>query len=174
VGRSGCTVATQSGGGRTVGDLAHYLVVSRQNLSGLISRMVRGGHLKINADGRDRRSRLVTMTNSGRQIWQVQARPNHAYYERVLADFSINDVTHSLHYLLKMLDNTQRVDLDEQGATGQGGVSHFGGAQLSRTRRGIPPAREGKRLRSECASRRFDLSQTARPPVRTEVAQAIR
>ena len=50
---------------------------------------------------------------------------NHAYYERVLADFSINDVTHSLHYLLKMLDNTQRVDLDEQGATGQGGVSHF-------------------------------------------------
>ena len=88
-------------------------MVSRQNLSGLISRMERDRHLTINADGRDRRSRLVTMTDSGRHVWLVQALPKiHAYYEQILGDFSINDVTHTLHYLLKMLENMQRLDSD--------------------------------------------------------------
>ena len=103
-------------GGMSVGDLARYLLVSRQNLSGLIGRMERDGHLAIKADGRDRRSRLVTMTDSGRQVWLEQALPKiHAYYEQVLQDFSINDVTHTLHYLLKMLENMQRLDSDAAG-----------------------------------------------------------
>lgn len=101
----------QSQGGMSIGDLARYLMVSRQNLSGLISRMERDGHVVVKPDDRDRRSRVVTMTESGRQIWQEQALPKiHAYYGEILADFSINDVTHTLHYLLKILDNMQRVD----------------------------------------------------------------
>ena len=103
-------------GGMTVGDLARYLLVSRQNLSGLISRMERAGYLAIKADGRDRRSRIVTMTGSGRRVWQTRALPKiHAYYEQILADFSINDMTHTLHYLLKMLENMQRLDLEGHG-----------------------------------------------------------
>lgn len=98
-------------GGMSIGDLARYLMVSRQNLSGLISRMERDGHVAIAPDGQDRRSRVVTMTESGRQVWQVQALPKiRAYYEEVLGDFSVNDVAHMLHYLLKMLENMQRVD----------------------------------------------------------------
>lgn len=101
----------QSQGGMSIGDLARYLMVSRQNLSGLISRMERDGHVVVKPDDRDRRSRVVTMTESGRQIWQEQALPKiHAYYGEILADFSVNDVTHTLHYLLKILDNMQRVD----------------------------------------------------------------
>ena len=34
--------------------------------------------------------------------------------EQVLEGFSVNDVTHTLHYLLKILDNMQKVD-DRQG-----------------------------------------------------------
>ena len=30
----------------------------------------------------------------------------------ILGDFSINEVTHTLHYLLKMLQNMQQVDSD--------------------------------------------------------------
>lgn len=97
--------------GMSIGDLARYLMVSRQNLSGLISRMERDGHVKIEPDGRDRRSRLVTMTESGQHVWQVLAQPKiRNYYEGVLADFSVNDLTHTLHYLLKMLENMERVD----------------------------------------------------------------
>jgi hypothetical protein len=51
------------------------------------------------------------MTESGRHVWQVLARPKiRAYYDEILADFSINDVTHTLHYLLKILENMQRLD----------------------------------------------------------------
>lgn len=101
--------------GMSIGDLARYLMVSRQNLAGLIGRMERDGHVAIAADPDDRRSRIVTMTASGRRVWQDQALPKiKLYYDEVLADFSVNDIAHALHYLLKMLEAMQRID---QGAT---------------------------------------------------------
>ncbi len=97
--------------GMSVGDLAKYLMVSRQNLAGLIGRMERDGHVSVATNSRDRRSRIVTMTRPGRRVWQIQAQPKiRAYYEEVLADFSISDMTHALHYLLKMLGAMQRLD----------------------------------------------------------------
>ena len=99
-------------GGMSVGDLARYLMVSRQNLAGLLSRMERDGHLSVAPDTRDRRSRIVTMTETGRHVWRDLALPKvHAYYGEILADFSINDAAHMLHYLLKMIENMQRVDV---------------------------------------------------------------
>ncbi len=101
--------------GMSIGDLARYLMVSRQNLSGLISRMERDGRVSSATDGRDRRSRLVTMTNAGRDAWLKHALPKiYGYYDQALAGFSINDMSHTLHYLLKMLDNMQGLDADVQ------------------------------------------------------------
>jgi DNA-binding MarR family transcriptional regulator len=98
-------------GGMSIGELARYLMVSRQNLSGLISRMERDGHVAVAPSGEDRRSRVVTMTESGRHVWQVLALPKiRGYYDEILVDFSVNDVTHTLHYLLKILENMQRLD----------------------------------------------------------------
>jgi DNA-binding MarR family transcriptional regulator len=109
--------------GMSIGDLARYLLVSRQNLSGLISRMERDGHVASAPDGRDRRSRLVTMTQSGREVLMVRALPKiHAYYERALADLSINDMTHTLHYLLKILENMQELDAEAQDKAGDEGA----------------------------------------------------
>ena len=103
-------------GGMSVGDLARYLKVSRQNLSGLLSRMERDGHVSMAPDGRDRRSRLVTMTTSGRQVWQVEALPKiHNFYDQVLDGFSMNDTVHTLHYLLRLLENMERVDATQGG-----------------------------------------------------------
>jgi DNA-binding MarR family transcriptional regulator len=101
----------------SIGDLARYLMVSRQNLSGLIGRMERDGHIAVAADVRDRRSRVVTMMSSGRHVWQVLAQPKiRDYYEEILVDFSVNDVTHTLHYLLKILENMQRLDAEWHSA----------------------------------------------------------
>jgi hypothetical protein len=48
-------------------------------------------------------------------VWQQEALPKiHGYYEQVIGDFSVNDITHTLHYLLRILENMQRVD-DLQG-----------------------------------------------------------
>ena len=104
-------------GRMSIGELARYLMVSRQNLSGLISRMERDGHVAVAASDQDRRSRVVTMTPSGRHVWQVLALPKiRGYYDEILADFSINDVTHTLHYLLKILENMQRLDAERHSA----------------------------------------------------------
>ncbi|CCD93351.1 Transcriptional activatory protein badR (Benzoate anaerobic degradation regulator) (fragment) [Bradyrhizobium sp. ORS 375] len=97
--------------GMSIGDLAEYLMVSRQNLAGLVGRMERDGHVTIAQDERDRRSRLVMMTETGRHVWQTLALPKiHSYYDHVLADFSVNDTVHALHYLLKILENMKKLD----------------------------------------------------------------
>jgi len=107
----GALSRTEAAPGMNMGDLARYLMVSRQNLSGLITRMERDGHVSVEPDQRDRRSRLVVMTPSGHQVWTEQALPKiKAYYEQALDDFSLSDMTHVLHYLLKLLDNMQAID----------------------------------------------------------------
>jgi DNA-binding MarR family transcriptional regulator len=102
--------------GMSIGELARYLMVSRQNLSGLIARMERDGHVAVLPDAHDRRSRVVTMTGTGRHVWRSLALPKiRAYYEAVLADLSIDDAAHALHYLLKILENMKRVDAAQSG-----------------------------------------------------------
>jgi DNA-binding MarR family transcriptional regulator len=97
--------------GMSIGELARYLMLSRQNLSGVIGRMERDGHLHTAADPNDRRSRLVRMTPSGQEVWHNLALPKiHDYYSQVLQDFSLNDTVHTVHYLLKILHNMQRLD----------------------------------------------------------------
>ena len=87
------------------------IVLLSVGLAGLISRMERDGHLSSAPDGRDRRSRRITMTASGHDVWNNQAMAKiHGYYDRVLADFSTSDMTHTLHYLLKLLDNMKQLD----------------------------------------------------------------
>lgn len=50
-------------------------------------------------------------------MWQDLALPKiHGYYEAILSDFSVNDVTHTLHYLLKILENMQRLDTERLAA----------------------------------------------------------
>jgi len=95
----------------SVGDLARYLMVSRQNLSGQIGRMERDGHIELLADTRDRRAKRVTMTKHGRKVWEKDAQPKiRAYYEAALTDFSTGDLTHTLHYLMKLLQNMEKID----------------------------------------------------------------
>lgn len=113
----GALSRAQAHAGMSIGDLAKYLLVSRQNLSGLIGRMERDGHVAIAPDPQDRRSRVVTMTDSGRHVWQALALPKiRDYYDDILVDFSVNDVSHLLHYLLKMLQNMERVDRARVGS----------------------------------------------------------
>ena len=97
--------------GVSMGDLARYLMVSRQNLAGLVTRMERDGHVQITTDSKDRRSRLVVLTESGAHVWNNLALPKiNVYYQQALAEFSTSDMAHTLHYLIKLLDNMQRID----------------------------------------------------------------
>ena len=71
--------------------------------------MERDGHVQVGTDARDRRSRLVVMTESGRHVWMDLALPKiKAYYEQALADFSMGDMAHTLHYFIKLLAHLSR------------------------------------------------------------------
>jgi DNA-binding MarR family transcriptional regulator len=107
--------------GISVGDLARYLMVSRQNLAGVLGRMERSGHIVSAPDARDRRSRLVSLTDAGRNLWREGAQPRiYEYYEKALTGFSVNDATHTLHYLLQLLDNMKKLDDEARAAGGDG------------------------------------------------------
>lgn len=111
----------KAAGGMGVGELAGYLMVSRQNLAGLLHRMGRDGHVTTVTDPRDRRSRLVTMTANGREVWEQRALPKiHAYYEEVLADLSTRDMDQALGYFVRILDNMQRLDFDGRAPQDEG------------------------------------------------------
>jgi DNA-binding MarR family transcriptional regulator len=112
----GALSRAQFKGGIGIGELARYLMVSRQNLSGVIGRMEQAGHVAIAANGPDRRSRRVTMTASGARVWRERAQPKiRAYYGQALEGFSLNDLAHTLHYVLHILENMQRIDAQQTG-----------------------------------------------------------
>ena len=101
--------------GMNVGDLAKYLKVSRQNLSGVLSRMERDGNISLVTSTQGRRSKIITMTTEGRRVWEREALPKiKNYYEAALVNFSTNDLTHMVHYLLKLLGNMESIDSSEE------------------------------------------------------------
>ncbi|WP_298281027.1 MarR family winged helix-turn-helix transcriptional regulator [Acidocella sp.] len=113
--------------GMAVNELARYLMVSRQNLSGVLKRMEAAGHLQIVPDSRDRRSRIVQITAAGRAVWAGSAQPKiAAYYEQALEDFSLSDMSHTLHYFMKLLDNMQEIDAAQGGGDDEPGQAPQG------------------------------------------------
>lgn len=97
--------------GMNIAELARYLMLSRQNLAGVVGRMERDGHLISAPDPDDRRSRLVTMSPKGRRVWKTLAEPKIcAYYEEALEGFAFKDMVHMLHYLQLMLENMKKLD----------------------------------------------------------------
>lgn len=75
-------------GGMTVKDLLQFLMVSRQNLTPLIDRLVEREWVERVADTEDRRSRRVRLTDKGRQAWDQLLVPIDAFYCDALRGFS--------------------------------------------------------------------------------------
>lgn len=97
--------------GVAVGDLAAFLLVSRQNLAGVLSRLEALAYIERTIDEKDNRSRLIRLTPKGRALWDENMRPVIAdYYDLALRGFSTEDKIHMIHYLDKMLRNFKEID----------------------------------------------------------------
>ncbi|HWK67003.1 MAG TPA: MarR family transcriptional regulator [Rhizobiaceae bacterium] len=97
--------------GVAVGDLATFLLVSRQNLAGVLSRLESMDYVERIVDPRDNRSRLVSLTPKGQSLWDENMRPVIAdYYDEALLGFSTEDKIHFIHYLDKLLGNFKAID----------------------------------------------------------------
>lgn len=89
----------QAADGMSVGDLSRYLLVSRQNLSGLLTRLERDGIIERNTGADDRRSRKVRLTARGAELWTALTKPINAFYDHALKDLSFDDRLQFIHYL---------------------------------------------------------------------------
>lgn len=97
--------------GMAVGDLARYLMVSRQSLSGIVRRLDADGLIESLPDPSDGRGRLVRLSELGRQRWHRDALPRiNDYYDQATSGLSLEDLSHALHYLVRLLDNMTAID----------------------------------------------------------------
>ena len=89
----------QAEGGVSVNDLSRYLLVSRQNLTGLLNRLERDGLVERATSEEDRRERKVRLSEKGAALWQSLADPIHNFYDAALKGFSFDDRLAFIHYI---------------------------------------------------------------------------
>ncbi|HRO14843.1 MAG TPA: MarR family transcriptional regulator [Paracoccus sp. (in: a-proteobacteria)] len=108
----------RSARGISVGDLAGLLMVSRQNLTGVLSRMETRGLIERAVDERDRRSRFICLSESGKQAWSAMQPQIDEFYRVALAGFSNSDIIATMHYLEGLRRNFVAIQND-QGESGE-------------------------------------------------------
>ena len=86
-------------GGMSVNELSRYLLVSRQNLTGLLGRLERDGLIERSTSAEDRRERRVRLSEKGVALWQSLADPIHNFYDGALKGFSFDDRLAFIHYI---------------------------------------------------------------------------
>ncbi|MDO8703792.1 MAG: MarR family transcriptional regulator [Sulfuricaulis sp.] len=99
----------QAVGGMSIGDLSRYLLVSRQNLTVLLSRLERDGLLERSTSEDDRRSRKVKLAAKGEVLWQKLQEPIHNFYDQALIDLSFDDRLAFIHYFTKLQTNMSKL-----------------------------------------------------------------
>jgi len=109
-------------GGMTVGDLAKYLMLSRQNITGVLSRLEKMGHVKRVRDRADGRARRIRLSADGRKLWDKKITPKiFSFYEEALNKISIDDQVTILHYLNRLIENFDTIEARQAGEHDDGG-----------------------------------------------------
>ncbi|WP_431862511.1 MarR family winged helix-turn-helix transcriptional regulator [Azospirillum sp.] len=99
----------QAAQGMSVGEMSRYLLVSRQNLAGVLGRLERDGLIERATAEEDRRSRKVKLSAKGAELWAALAAPIHAFYGEALKDFSFDDRLAFIHYISRLQRNMAKL-----------------------------------------------------------------
>lgn len=95
----------QAEAGMGVGELSRYLLVSRQNLAGVLGRLERDGLIERTTDTEDRRSRKIRLSAKGAALWVELAEPIRAFYDGALKGISFDDRIELIHYVSRLQKN---------------------------------------------------------------------
>lgn len=101
----------QAADGMVFADLADYLVVSRQNLDGVLKRLERDGHVARVADTQDRRAKRVVLTAAGRAFWDALQPRIYDFYRQAARDLRFDDKVAFVHYLNRLNEGLGSVSL---------------------------------------------------------------
>ncbi|MES2258290.1 MAG: MarR family transcriptional regulator [Pseudomonadota bacterium] len=108
----GALTRPQASTGMSVTELAEFLVVSRQNLDGVLTRLERDQHVSRVADTVDRRSKRVQVTAQGALFWEQLQPRIYEFYRQAITNFRFDDKVSFVHFLNKLQDDLKQVDLD--------------------------------------------------------------
>lgn len=101
----------QAQSGMSFSDLADYLLVSRQNLDGVLKRLERDEYAKRIADSTDRRAKRVVLTAGGHRFWNSLQPKIYEFYRQAAANLRFDDKVAMVHYLNRLNDGMAKVDL---------------------------------------------------------------
>jgi DNA-binding MarR family transcriptional regulator len=107
----GALVRDRWADGIAVQDLAALLMVSRQNLTGVLSRLESRGLIERIINENDNRSRLIRLTDAGWRRWSAMQSDIAGFYGTIMENLSNNDLIHTLHYLDRLRENMRALDL---------------------------------------------------------------
>lgn len=99
--------------GMSVGTLADFLVVSRQNLDGVLKRLERDGLVERATDATDKRARMVRLTREGVAFWGDLRERIFQFYDQAMAGFRFDDRVALAHYLNEMQRDLTKVRLEQ-------------------------------------------------------------
>jgi DNA-binding MarR family transcriptional regulator len=107
----GALSRTQAAQGMSFTELADYLMVSRQNLYGVLKRLEREAHLTRLLDQQDRRVKKVILTPRGRKLWARLQPKIYEFYHQAMASFQLDDTVSLVHYLNSLNKGITAVNL---------------------------------------------------------------
>jgi len=107
----GALSRAQAKDGMLFTELSDYLVVSRQNLDGVLKRLERDSHVLRVADAADKRARLVKLTPQGRRFWMSLQPKIYEFYRQAMVQFRFDDSIAFVHYLNRLQSDLLRVKL---------------------------------------------------------------
>ncbi len=99
----------QAANGMSVSELSRYLLVSRQNLTGLLNRLEHAHYIERVTGEEDRRSRKVRLTPEGEQLWIKLADPIAQFYDSALKGLSFDDRLAFIHYISLLQKNMSKL-----------------------------------------------------------------
>lgn len=100
--------------GMSFAELSDYLVVSRQNLDGVLKRLERDKHVTRVASANDRRARIVSLTPQGRRFWMALQPKIYEFYRQAMVQFHFDDSISFVHYLNNLQSDLINVCLEKR------------------------------------------------------------
>jgi DNA-binding MarR family transcriptional regulator len=97
--------------GMSFSELAEYLVVSRQNLDGVLKRLERDTHVQRITDAADRRARRVVLTAKGRRFWASLQSKIYEFYRQALQGIRFDDKVMFVHLLNVLNIQMKQIEL---------------------------------------------------------------
>ena len=100
--------------GVSFNELTEYLVVSRQNLDGVLKRLERVRHVQRIPHPDDGRARLVILTEQGKVFWENLQTRIAEFYEQGIVGFGFDEVVTLLHGINKLEKNLAQIKIEDK------------------------------------------------------------